>query len=101
MAWAEQCFALLPTHHPAAMLLTYPNRDVSHSDQMCDNQSSDDRLAKTLILEKKVAASRSVPAGIVHCHKHKHRPSFLPSIPSLLPSIYYKPACFIDPLENA
>jgi len=52
MTWAEQCFALLPTHHPAAMLLTliqtYPNWDISHSDQMCDNQSGDDRLAKML-----------------------------------------------------
>jgi len=50
MTWAEQCFALLPTHHPAAMLLTliqtYPNWDISHSDQMCDNQFGDDRLAK-------------------------------------------------------
>ena len=51
MTWAEQCFALLPTHHPAAMLLTliqtYPNWDISHSDQMCDNQSGDDRFAKS------------------------------------------------------
>jgi len=53
MTWAEQCFALLPTHHPAATLLTliqtYPNWDISHSNQMCDNQSGDDRLAKTTI----------------------------------------------------
>ena len=48
MTWAEQCFTLLPTHHPAAPIQTYPNWDISHSNQMCDNQSSDDRLAKTI-----------------------------------------------------
>jgi len=77
MTWAEQCFALLPTHHPAATLLTpiqtYPNWDISHSDQMCDNQSGDDRLAKTKIEPKTRLKNKNGPLAWPACFQLRSR----------------------------